>query len=97
MRRSNTPFSPRERSTFTKSRDLVGLRSVDEAISSTLWSTMLDLSRQQPASNHEQVRQGACHLHAVKVFRQTSISNLREPKQSFDDPEGVLNSGADLR
>ena len=58
---------------------------------------MLDLSGQQSASNHEQVRQRASHPHAVKVFRQAPIPNFRESKQSFDDPEGVLNSGADLR
>src|SRR4051794_35351908 len=97
MRRSNILVSLREHVAFAKSRDLVELRSVDEAMSSALWSPMLDLPCQQTTSNHEQVRQRASHLHAVKVFRQTSISNLGESKQSFDYPEGVLNSGADLR
>ena len=31
------------------------------------------------------------------VFRQTSVPNLREPKQPFDDPESMFDSGADLR
>src|SRR5712671_2109056 len=97
MRRSNIPVLLRGHSAFTKSGDLVGLRSVDRPMPSTLWSPVLELSRQQPASNHEQVRQRASHLHAVKVLRQTSIPNLREAKQSFDYPEGVLHSGADLR
>jgi len=44
-----------------------------------------------------QARQRASHLHAVKVFRQTPIPNLRESKQAFDHPEGVFNSRADLR
>src|SRR3569833_3540145 len=46
MRRSNIPVVPRGGSTFTKSRDLVGLQSVDWLMSSTLWSSMLELSRQ---------------------------------------------------
>src|SRR5436853_4097147 len=97
MRRSNTPVSLRWWSTFTKSVDLAGLRSVDGLISSTLWSSMLDLPCQQPASNHEQVHQRASHLQAVQVLRQPPIANLRKSKQPFDHPEGVLNSGADLR
>jgi hypothetical protein len=66
-------------------------------MSSTLWSPLLELCRQQPAANHEQVCQRASHLHTVEVFRQASIPNLRESEQSFDDPEGVLDARADLR
>src|SRR3569833_750108 len=46
MRRSILPVVPRGCSTFTKSRDLVGLQSVDRLMSSTQWSSMLELSSQ---------------------------------------------------
>jgi hypothetical protein len=62
MQRSNVPLSPGGHATFTQSSDLIGLLSVDRATSSTLWSPVPELFRQQSASNHKQVGKSATHL-----------------------------------
>ena len=97
MRSPNAPGLILSRSHPAKLGCLAGSRWVDLPISSTLWSSMLVSSRQQTASDHKQVRQRACHLQSVQILRQSPIPNLRKSEQSFDHPEGMFHSGADLQ
>src|SRR6185312_9457213 len=97
MRSTNTFVLLFRRSTFAKSHCLAESRWVDGLTSSTLRSSMLASSRQQAAPDHEQVRQRARHLQSVQILRQAAIPNLGKPKQTFDHPEGMFDSRADLR
>ena len=52
---------------------------------------------QQLSPEHVQIRQRTGHLQAVQVLRHSSIADLGETEDAFDDQEGVLDFGAYLR
>src|SRR5665213_2232114 len=71
-------------------------RSVNSSIAFTAGSIWLRPRYQQTSWHHEQVRQRTGYLQSVQVLRQPATSDLGELEQPLDDPEGVLNRGANL-
>lgn len=45
----------------------------------------------------EQVRQRARHLQSIQILRQTSVANLVEAEDAFDDEETMFDLRAHLR